>query len=59
MISFKHNFPLFDYHKFEEYRPFLVQNNNIDRSFLSERAGTLSPGILKEIDAGIRLALSI
>lgn len=32
---------------------------SIDKSFLSERAGTLSPDILKEVDEGIRLALSI
>ena len=31
----------------------------IDKSFLSERAGTLSPAILKEVDAGLRLTLSI
>jgi mRNA interferase MazF len=31
----------------------------IDKSFLSECVGSLSPAILKEIDAGIRLALSI
>ncbi len=31
----------------------------IDKSLLAERAGTLNPDILKEIDAGIRLALSI
>jgi mRNA interferase MazF len=31
----------------------------IDKSFLSEKIGTLSPDILKEVDAGIRLALSI
>lgn len=31
----------------------------IDKLFLSDRMGTLSPAILKEIDAGIRLAFSI
>lgn len=31
----------------------------IDKSFLSKKAGALSPDILKEVDAGIRLALSI
>ncbi|NOR11978.1 MAG: type II toxin-antitoxin system PemK/MazF family toxin [Candidatus Aminicenantes bacterium] len=31
----------------------------IDKSFLSKRAGILSPDILKEVDAGIRLALSV
>lgn len=31
----------------------------IDRSFLSEKAGTISPDNLKEVEAGIRLALSV
>lgn len=31
----------------------------IDKSFLSEKVGTLEPSILKEVDAGIRLALSV
>jgi mRNA interferase MazF len=31
----------------------------IDKSFLSKRAGILSPDILREVDSGIRLVLSI
>ncbi|MEE9501637.1 MAG: type II toxin-antitoxin system PemK/MazF family toxin [Candidatus Aminicenantaceae bacterium] len=31
----------------------------IDKSFLKKRAGILSPDILKEVEAGIRLVLSI
>jgi mRNA interferase MazF len=31
----------------------------IDKSFLKKRVGILSPNILKEVEAGIRLVLSI
>jgi mRNA interferase MazF len=31
----------------------------IDKSFLSKKSGSLNPNILKEVDSGIRLALSI
>jgi mRNA interferase MazF len=31
----------------------------IGKSFLSKKVGALTPEILKEVDAGIRLALSI
>ena len=31
----------------------------VDRSFFTKKAGAISPDILKEVDAGIRLALSI
>jgi mRNA interferase MazF len=30
-----------------------------DKAFLFEKAGALDPKILKEVDAGIRLALSV
>jgi mRNA interferase MazF len=31
----------------------------VDKSFLTEKAGTLSPQKLREVEAGIRLALSL
>jgi len=31
----------------------------VDKSFLSERAGRLSPELLQEVEAGIRLVLSL
>ena len=31
----------------------------VDKSFLTEKAGKLSPQILQDVDAGIRLVLSL